>query len=73
MEIILSILNSDALLAIIPLVMIINALLSGVSLTLEKLVVAGQVKPDSKVVTTVAKIAGVLKTIVDFLSANRKH
>lgn len=65
--------NIPAIMAILPALLVINAVLSGVSVALQKLVDLGTVKKDSSVVTIVAKVAGFLKMILDILAANVKH
>lgn len=65
--------NIPGIMAALPVLLIINAVLSGISVTLDKLVAMGKIPAANPVVATVGKIAGYLKMIIDILSANVKH
>ena len=59
--------------AALPVLLVINAVLSGVSVTLDKLVAMGKVPATNGFVKTIGTIAGYLKAVIDILSANVKH
>lgn len=69
-----SIINSiPGVAALLPILFVANAIMSGVSLALEKLEAMGKVDAAGSIASTIGKIAGMLKTVTDFFSANVKH
>lgn len=65
--------NSALMLKLTGILLIVNAVLSGVSLVIEKLVALGELKKDNGFVAMFLKIAGIVQKLLDFVSANRAH
>lgn len=68
-----SLLTLPMILKLIPAIMIINVCLSGISAILQKLVDMGDIPAANSFVIYIAKAAGLLKTVADFVSANIAH
>ena len=58
---------------ILSIVLIVNAVLSGLAATLEKVAVMTDTKADDKAAELLGKVVKALAFIVDLVSANRKH
>jgi hypothetical protein len=68
----MDILNSNVVVKILPMVLILNVCLSGLSMILKNLADKGLVHPN-QAIQVLAKIADGLQKVVDFVSANQKH
>jgi len=73
MELIAKLFDMPWITQVILILFFVNAILSGLSVTLEKIKDKTESQWDNKLADYVSKGLGYLQKVVDFISANQKH